>query len=85
MAQTPATTNEEDFTLFNLTDVDRATLRQTDEEFIPHNWEELKRIVGTIPSPPSSHKPNFQSRLPRFLRIRGLQSSLTLPLSTSKQ
>lgn len=31
---------------FNLTDVDRATLAQTDEEFIPHSWEELKDIVG---------------------------------------
>ena len=31
---------------FNLTDVDRATLEQTDEEFIPHDWEELKAIIG---------------------------------------
>jgi hypothetical protein len=31
---------------FNLTDVDHATLAQTDEEFIPHSWEELKGIVG---------------------------------------
>ena len=31
---------------FNLTDVDRATLAQTDEEFVPHSWEELKDIVG---------------------------------------
>ena len=31
---------------FNLTDVDRATLAQTDEEFIPHSWQELKDIVG---------------------------------------
>ena len=31
---------------FNLTDVDRATLAQTDEEFIPHSWEELKNIIG---------------------------------------
>ena len=31
---------------FNLTDVDRATLAQTDEEFIPHSWEELKDIIG---------------------------------------
>ena len=31
---------------FNLTDLDRATLAQTDEEFIPHSWEELKDIVG---------------------------------------
>ena len=30
---------------FNLTDVDRATLAQTDEEFEPHSWEELKTIV----------------------------------------
>lgn len=31
---------------FNLTEVDIATLAQTDEEFIPHSWEELKKIVG---------------------------------------
>ena len=31
---------------FNLTDVDRETLAQTDEEFIPHSWEDLKDIVG---------------------------------------
>lgn len=31
---------------FNLTEVDLATLAQTDEEFIPHSWEELKDIVG---------------------------------------
>ena len=31
---------------FNLTEVDIATLAQTDEEFIPHSWEELKLIIG---------------------------------------
>lgn len=31
---------------FNLTEVDLATLAQTDEEFIPHSWEELKKIIG---------------------------------------
>ena len=42
---------EEEFKLFNLTDVDRATLRQTDEQFVPHDWEELKTIVGKAPNP----------------------------------
>ena len=40
---------------FNLTDVDRATLAQTDEEFIPHSWEELKNIIGRPCLSPSSH------------------------------
>lgn len=31
---------------FNLTDVDRAVLAQTDEEFAYHGWEELKDIIG---------------------------------------
>ena len=31
---------------FNLTDVNRATLEQTVEEVIPHDWEELKVITG---------------------------------------
>ncbi len=40
---------------FNLTDVDRATLAQTDEEFIPHSWEELKDIIGGPCLSPPSH------------------------------
>lgn len=42
----PALATEKDFKLFNLTDVDRATLRQTDEECVPHDWQELKTIIG---------------------------------------
>jgi hypothetical protein len=39
---------------FNLTDVDRAVLAQTDEEFTYHGWEELKDIIGIYlpPLPP---------------------------------
>lgn len=33
-------------TPFNLTDVDRQVLSQTDEEFIFHDWEDLKGIIG---------------------------------------
>ena len=33
---------------FNLTDLDRKILSQTDEEYEPHSWEELKRIIGTF-------------------------------------
>lgn len=53
MAETSNLTlaSEEDFKLFNLTDVDRATLRQTDEEYVPHDWQELKTIVGNGLSP----------------------------------
>ena len=32
--------------LVNLTDVNRKTLEQTDEEFQPHSWEELRDIIG---------------------------------------
>ena len=31
---------------FNLTDLDRMILNQTDEEYVPHSWEELKGIIG---------------------------------------
>ena len=31
---------------FNLTDLDRQLLTQTDEEYIPHDWEDLKAIIG---------------------------------------
>lgn len=47
----PDSSIEKEFKLFNLTDVDRATLRQTDEQFVPHDWEELKTIVGKAPNP----------------------------------
>ena len=33
---------------FYLTEVDRAILAQTDDEFVPHSWEELKEIVGML-------------------------------------
>jgi hypothetical protein len=33
-------------TPFNLTDIDRQVLSQTDEEFIFHDWEDLKGIIG---------------------------------------
>lgn len=32
---------------FNLTSLDREVLGQTDEEFIPHDWQDLKKIIGT--------------------------------------
>lgn len=31
---------------FNLTEVDRQVLSQTDEEFVYHDWENLKDIIG---------------------------------------
>jgi hypothetical protein len=33
---------------FNLTDLDRQILAQTDEEFHPHSWDELKQIIGEL-------------------------------------
>ncbi len=31
---------------FNLTDVDKWILEQTDETFEKHDWEDLRRIIG---------------------------------------
>lgn len=41
-------TNTEDHEAlpFNLTDLDREVLSQTDEEFVYHDWEEMRSIVG---------------------------------------
>jgi len=33
---------------FDLTDTDRANLAGGDENFQPHNWEDLKHIIGRI-------------------------------------
>jgi len=30
---------------FNLTELDRKVLSLTDEEFVPHDWENLKDII----------------------------------------
>lgn len=37
---------------FNLTALDRQLLAMTDEEFIAHDWEDLRDIIGEIPSMP---------------------------------
>lgn len=37
---------------FNLTDLDREVLSQTDEDFVYHDWEEMKQIVGRNPNCP---------------------------------
>ncbi|KAJ5467830.1 Protein of unknown function DUF3605 [Penicillium sp. IBT 31633x] len=39
---------------FNLTDLDRKLLAMTDEEFVHHDWEDLKSIIGE-----SSHSINY--------------------------
>lgn len=31
---------------FNLTDTDREVLAMTDEQFVPHDWDNLKDIIG---------------------------------------
>ena len=33
---------------FNLTELDREVFAQTDEEFRPHDWEDVKNIVGGL-------------------------------------
>jgi hypothetical protein len=42
---------EQKSTPFNLTDVDRQVLSQTDEEFVFHDWEDLKGIIGKFYNP----------------------------------
>lgn len=49
---TGTTTTNDQSAPFHLTDVDRAILAQSDDEFVPHSWEELKEIVG-MHAPPS--------------------------------
>lgn len=34
-------------TPFSLTETDRQVLAQTDDEFVLHDWEDLKNIIGT--------------------------------------
>lgn len=62
-------TVEEEPPAFHLTDVDRAVLAQTDEEFIYHDWKDLQDIIGMnilsfSPPPPvpllSSPAPQLQ-------------------------
>lgn len=31
---------------FSLTELDRKVLSQTDDEFVAHDWEDLKRTIG---------------------------------------
>lgn len=33
---------------FNLTELDHRILAQTDEEFQPHTWDELRQIIGEL-------------------------------------
>lgn len=33
---------------FNLTELDHQILAQTDEEFQPHTWDELRHIIGEL-------------------------------------
>lgn len=46
IGDTPFRPEELESSNWKLTDVDRMLLKQTDEEYEPHDWEELKSIVG---------------------------------------
>lgn len=35
---------------FRLTKVDKWVLAQTDDEYTPHTWDELREIIGTVRS-----------------------------------
>ncbi len=38
---------------FNLTELDHWILKQTDDTFKKHDWEELRQIIGERPFDPS--------------------------------
>lgn len=42
-------------TPFHLTELDRQLLAMSDEEFVAHDWDDLKDIIGEILLPSSSH------------------------------
>lgn len=52
---------------FNLTDLDHQLLAMTDEEFVYHDWEDLKDIIGMSLSlfsklgSPHAHQPGMIS------------------------
>lgn len=60
-------TVEEEPPAFHLTDVDRAVLAQTDEEFIYHDWKDLQDIIGmnTSSFSPPPLVPPFSSPPPQ--------------------
>jgi hypothetical protein len=45
-------------TPFNLTALDRQLLAMTDEEFVAHDWDELRDIIGEILSPHLQSSPH---------------------------
>ena len=54
---------------FNLTELDHQLLSMTDDEFVPHDWDELRDIIGQLfplfisPSPLlAERKPLLQPR-----------------------
>lgn len=68
--------NDHEALPFNLTDLDREVLSQTDEEFVYHDWEEMKQIVGrnlhTIHTSPA-----FRSLLPPIVYLESIYTFLT--------
>jgi hypothetical protein len=49
---------------FNLTELDHKLLAMTDEEFVYHDWEDLKSIIGKSPHVSESvdNSPHAMSR-----------------------
>ena len=56
-------TGEEDTisSLIGLSDTDRENLKQSDQEFRPHTWEQLQEIVGILLS--CMHRQSYRVRL----------------------
>ncbi|PKX90510.1 GIG1 family protein [Aspergillus novofumigatus IBT 16806] len=59
--QIPNREKDEEIPDWNLTEVDRMLLRQTDEEYEPHSWDELKWII-------QENRLELFKRLPSHLR-----------------
>jgi hypothetical protein len=49
VTDTPFAQEDEELANWNLTEVDQILLRQSDSEYEPHTWDELKSIVGKFP------------------------------------
>jgi hypothetical protein len=56
---------------FNLSELDRQILAQTDEEFEYHDWDNLKDIIGNMPQFPSSAIPKHQKVEIFYMRRKG--------------
>jgi hypothetical protein len=58
----PTREKDEEAPDWNLTELDRMLLRQADEEYEPHSWDELKWIIRKYGHPFPGHDTKSQRR-----------------------